>query len=1290
MNTLSKTTTIGLTALLVALTGLMHPQPLLAQANLPLSQEPIFIANRIKPNFILAIDDSGSMDFETSVNANDGSLWWHAQRQSFYGLDLNNQPVNGAEIPNFNGAGDGTNNEWKKYTYLFPSGTGADGKALGDGTNGHFAIPPTIDFGYTRSPDYNFAYFNPLVKYDPWERFNGAEFDQINPTSAPADPSRGTVRFNLTTDQLRTGAGFEFMFHVGMRIPQGTWYRVSACHNGAVNPTNTRADALGPGQPTGGFRIASVNRTLTRTGTDGRARCSIAIGYFPATFFVRDVDGRANAIAAEIGYLPSAIDRTARSPGDAAGAGRQVMARFEIKPNNFSSTPQYTAAINNFANWFSYYRKRHLAARAGLTQSFSGVDFVNVGYFTINNRNNVTMRDLALPTDRQALYNQFLSLTPNGGTPNREAIEHLGQQFRRTGPTAPIRLACQKNFGMLFTDGFSNPTTATNHGNVDGPFPAPFRDTVSDTAADIAMRHYLDNLRPDLPSGKVPTSPLCDSPEPPLYLNCRKDPHMTFYAVTLGSRGLVYNPDLNQDPFTAPFPVWPTTFPARHPSAVDDLWHATINARGRMLNARTPREITDAIRSVLTAVQDSSVPAGRNSASGARVTADSFFVIPSFSVRFNGTDWSGSLIAYRLNRDGTIGAPLWNGNNGQNDAAMLLPDHADRNLFVATRAGDNSTRQVSFLTASSLGSDANAQYNALGLTSADLAIHPGITPTRAVNYLRGDKSHEQVFSAGGVLESGTFRRRTSNLGSIVNSIPVIFTGKENFGYGALPNVGNSYLTFLQNRRTQTPMIYVGANAGFLHAFNGNTGVEAWGFAPQGSLNNMGRLLNPSYQHRYYVDGLITVSDAQRNGSWGTFLVAGSGGGARNLMAMDVTNPTSVGPSNVLWELSGNSTPDLGHIYSRPMILPVRGTGTAPRWVVISGNGYNSTNGRPALLVIDLASGQIIANIKPTTTDPNTNGLGNIVAIPDAEGYVSTVYSGDLAGNVWKFNLSGSNPANWGVALGGAPLFQARDANNNPQPITGGFDVAKGPNNGTLVFFGTGRYISTNDNQITSSSQRQSLYAVLDRGTPITGGRTSLATRSINGVTAGGEVRTRSVSDGVVNFTTQNGWVLDLIVGTDMRGELFSGFPRVEGGIVYYSTFEPVGDSCTPGGVNWLYGLNTLTGTSALSNLRIPGNDSDGDGTPDELCTGSACGAIEMGSGAPVPEPVILVPEPDCIPGTLNCPIPNTCESNPGDPNCVAVPTQDSIYDGCVKIISVGGRQISQPRPCGRQSWRQVR
>ena len=64
----------------------------------------------------------------------------------------------------------------------------------------------------------------------------------------------------------------------------------------------------------------------------------------------------------------------------------------------------------------------------------------------------------------------------------------------------------------------------------------------TDTLADAVYKAYNTPLRADLPAGKVIPQKGCDQANPER-LDCKTDLHMNFYAITLGTRGLQFNPD---------------------------------------------------------------------------------------------------------------------------------------------------------------------------------------------------------------------------------------------------------------------------------------------------------------------------------------------------------------------------------------------------------------------------------------------------------------------------------------------------------------------------------------------------------------------------------------------------------------------------------------------------------------------------------------------------------------------------------------------------------------------------
>lgn len=1266
-------------ALLAALAGLGYHLYLRAQAAPPqLADGPLNTSRTITPAFIMAVDDSGSMDFETLFPTNDGSAWWHSSNDSFAGLNRDDGAAAG--VLNFNRAG-GADNTWKKYPYLFPFGDGAiaDGRKNVDNVNDHFAIPPTATYGWARSPDVNKAYFNPSETYKPWVESTGqflqgvaginATTGQVDPTSAPADPKRGSFRLNLTSDFVYAGnANARFMFYGGMTIPQGTRYRdVNCSDGGAVQNTNLDTNVDGDN-----FKRAEANRLITQN--SARSRCSIAVRHYPATFYV--LAGRADAVAAEIGYNAAAIiDDGAQTP---AGV---PLRRFQIRSTNFANGANYTKAIQNFANWFSYYRKRHQAARAALTLAFDDQNMdVRAGYFQINGRNTVDMRKMNVAADRASLYSSFFGLNTNGGTPNKEAVKHMGEQFKRSYSqnVSPVQLSCQKNYGMLFTDGFSNTWDSAGVGNVDGGdatiFPSPLSDNASNTMADIVAYYYKNSLGTSFPptGGRVPVESTC-SAGPNARLDCQTVPHMNFFGVTLGAQGLIYgSPGFEaqtSNPYANP-PTWPTAFYMRHPSAVDDIWHAALNGRGKFINAGSTGQLVDAIREVVTAVTAGRSPAGSLAITGARVGTGSLAVEPFYEA-VNSTDWYGKLTASRVTADSAgelTYTEVW-------EASQRIPAAADRAIDFGV-AGTLDPREQAFTSAglAAGGITTLAPFCADSLapaacTAANLTAL-NVTLAEAVAYLRGDRS----------LEGTKLRARSSILGDIVNSSPVVSAPIDDYGYRSLGGtLATSYAAYLNTKKTSgDTMVYVGANDGMFHAFDGATGAEKYAYIPATAVGHLGNLLFPrnpdpnaaqKFNHRYYVDGRITVSDVYMGGAWKTVAVVAAGAGGRSVFALDVTDPDDIEP---LWDVNnlvtGNTAVStrIGHVIGRPVVVPVQAANGSVSWKAVFGNGYNSTAQKASLFVVDIASGStqtIVAEEGAPTDAAAYNGLGNVVVtdryrrsggtvLGGSDGYADTVYAGDQNGAVWKFSLLDNS-----VSLGGAPLFIARDGAGNRQPITGGFEAAAGPGMAVMLYFGTGSFSFVGD---ATTTAQQTLYSIIDRDTTISGRGQLLAQ------TVGSDADAfRTTSTNAITGSGK-GWYIDL-----PSGERFVGYPRVESGVVFFPVYKPstnTSDPCLPGGNNWLYGLNALSGGAALTQVRM--------NSPTGTSPASTTGAIKLDTPGTAPiTDVAVMTTPRVGPLTST------------DDAALA----DALASRCSMVVKVAGApSMYLPRPCGRQSWRQVR
>ncbi|MDC6625470.1 PilC/PilY family type IV pilus protein, partial [Leclercia adecarboxylata] len=110
-------------------------------------------------------------------------------------------------------------------------------------------------------------------------------------------------------------------------------------------------------------------------------------------------------------------------------------------------------------------------------------------------------------------------------------------------------------------------------------------------------------------------------------------------------------------------------------------------------------------------------------------------------------------------------------------------------------------------------------YPGMARCSAGELTDLGATRANAVSYLLGERSLE-------TRRGGRFRDRTTVLGDIINSSPVISAPIDDYGYRGLDQgLGASYATYLETKRSGRYMVYVGANDGMLHAFDGGMGVS---------------------------------------------------------------------------------------------------------------------------------------------------------------------------------------------------------------------------------------------------------------------------------------------------------------------------------------------------------------------------------------------------------------------------------------------------------------------------------
>lgn len=883
----------------------------------------------------------------------------------------------------------------------------------------------------------------------------------------------------------------------------------------------------------------------------------------------------------------------------------------------------------NFANWFSYYRTRNLSVASGAMAAFSGLNSnVRVAWQSlttcttfgttcagwdgvkVDNRirtfyNNST-------TSQKANFYKWASRLPAGNnTPLRTAMQKAGEYYKTTGVGSPYayepqvtdspEYSCRKDFHVMMTDGIWNDSyTLSSPANADStstPLPAtvlatstdagvstytpqaPFNDGNSSSLADVAFRYWVTDLAPTLPNNVSQYMPDNSGTSLVKFYDAKNDPatwqHMVNFTVGLGLNDTLVSTSSNAgwygntyasnsgntDGYAALVKgtkTWPATSANLSPGNVYDLWHAALDSRGQFFSVSTPASISAAFTSIVNSILASASSASSAAANSSQLNTNTLV----FQAQFNATNWSGALLAYQVNPDGSVGSVAW-------DASTLLPTASSRNLYTI----NSSTKAGLAFTSANFSALSTTQQANLNTSLAGTTDTNG--PDR-VNWLRGDQSKEQK-------NGGTFRNRTVILGDMINSDPA-FMQDTDFGYANIPSAeGSSYTAFYQSNLSRLPMVYVGANDGFLHGFradagNISSGQELLGYAPAAVYANLSKLTDPAYAHGYYVDGTATVGDAYVNGAWKTVLLGSLGGGGKSIFALDVTDPTNFNATKVIGEYTD---PDLGYTYSAAKIARLHDGS----WAAIFGNGYNSTTGNAYLFIVNLSTGAI----KKIATDAAvSNGLSTPALVDtDGDHVTDYVYAGDLQGRVWKFDLTSTSSSAWGLSYSGQPLFTARNGNGQVQPITGqvNYQPNSATSSGNLVYFGTGRYVASGDPSIMDT---ETLYGIWDNNAPITTtDRSQLQVQTLLAEVTVGANTARATSANTVNWATQKGWYMDLLQppSSTQQGERVVSVPLLRPtGTVVFTTLIPSTDPCVTGGTSWVVEVNAQTGARMDSSV----------------------------------------------------------------------------------------------------------
>lgn len=970
-------------------------------------------------------------------------------------------------------------------------------------------------------------------------------------TGATFSTSRGTVRGIAGITVTNGGSGYTSAPTITISASSGA---------GAAFTANTGTTNVISGititNPGAGY---TTQPALTLSGTSGGSGATFSHNYASTLSPIvnKTWDG-AGAPTTSASYFTPSYTPDANSP---LATGATVTAYPNTATSSVTSYPKFRNRTDcdatvctwaqerqNYANWKTYHSTRMELAKTGIGLAFQPLNpTFRLGWGTINTINNDDELDKGVRLYNSTVQGEFLTWlygrNVGGGTPNRRALNKVGQYFQRSDNSGPwadspngnsngvtsggaevtTHAACRRSYAMLMTDGYYNDSFSLTDEDTSSP-PAitsptsyqytpigPYSDSIdgtkiNNTFADAAMKYWVRDLRPNLPNAVKPV------PGDEAYWQ-----HMNFYAIGLGLVGTLNASDpavlasLTGSASSSPARTlnWPSPS-TENPTSIDDMWHATVNGRGKMLNAKTAAELNSAIVQMMSDISGKEATQSGVAVSTASLTQGTKKYTPSYT----SVSWNGNVTAFNLDPNtGNQTGVAWQVETlistdlvtGKKTYSSLIPSHADRKIFVGNGA-TSGTRAVEF------------KYDTMGATLRGQMT--GSVNADLINFLRGDDSKEH----SSVTESdptAIYRPRSTRLADIVNSTPVFVKDTLDLAYEKLPSGTpgrDAYRAFVDGTgspvaggKKQRPegVLFVGANDGMLHAFRdgavdaqGNVtsqgGLEVFAYVPNALLPSLHLLAEEAYQHRYYVDGPNVETDAYFANAWQNLVIGTTGAGAGVLAgpgvsprsavyAINTTNlnsgPTTLNASNVMWEVSSSQTDfsELG--YALTDVQAGASLNSTHPWIAIFGNGYESKSCKAMLYVVNLQTGARIKEINTGVGNCTNakNGLGGVRVVRNATQQIIGAYAGDLRGNVWKFNFNSNDTNAWGVDLGGVPLLKA----GATQPLTAPPSVLKmppattvplAPTTGYVVVAGTGKFYELSD--ITTTDQ-QALYSIWD-------------------------------------------------------------------------------------------------------------------------------------------------------------------------------------------------------------------
>ncbi|HGN6510818.1 TPA: PilC family type IV pilus tip adhesin, partial [Neisseria gonorrhoeae] len=226
--------------------------------------------------------------------------------------------------------------------------------------------------------------------------------------------------------------------------------------------------------------------------------------------------------------------------------------------------------------------------------------------------------------------------------------------------------------------------------------------------------------------------------------------------------------------------------------------------------------------------------------------------------------------------------------------------------------------------------------------------------------------------------------------------------------------------------------------------------------------------------RYGVDGGFVLRQVNLNGQDRVFMFGAMGLGGRGAYALDLSKINENYPAAApLFDVKNGDNNgknrvevELGYTVGTPQI----GKTQNGKYAAFLASGYAakdivSSDNTTALYVYDLGNGSG-SLIKKIEVQGGKGGLSSPTLVDkDLDGTVDIAYAGDRGGNMYRFDLSNSDPSKWSVST----IFEGG------KPITSAPAVSRLADK-RVVIFGTGSDLSEED---VLDTKEQYIYGIFD-------------------------------------------------------------------------------------------------------------------------------------------------------------------------------------------------------------------